>query len=383
MSSSKPLDGILVLEFCQFMAGPSAGLKMADLGARVIKIERPNHGEGGRQIAIKNLFVDGSSLVFHTVNRNKESYAANLKDADDLARVKQLIAQADVMTHNFRPGVMEKIGLNYEVVKAINDRIVYASVTGYGTEGPWVGKPGQDLLAQSMSGLAHLTGDADDNPTPMGLAIADILCGSHFVQGILSALVRRGKTGKGALVEVSLLESMLDLQFEVISTYLNDGNKPPIRAKQGNAHAYLSAPYGVYKTKDGYLSMAMVPMDKLADIIGCTELNKYSTEESWFEKREEIMEILAAFFAQKTSEEWLSILEPADIWCADVYDYQKLLNHEGYKVLGMDQKVKLSNGEEVHTTRSPIRLNDEPIYADKAAPRVGEHTQSIINEFNL
>ncbi|MGB5665853.1 MAG: CoA transferase, partial [Maribacter sp.] len=120
----KPLEGILVLEFSQFMAGPSAGLRMADLGARVIKIERPVHGEAGRKIALKNLFLDGSSLVFHTANRNKESYAANLKDIDDLNRVKKLIEQADVMTHNFRPGVMEKIGLDYKTVQKINPRMV-------------------------------------------------------------------------------------------------------------------------------------------------------------------------------------------------------------------------------------------------------------------
>jgi crotonobetainyl-CoA:carnitine CoA-transferase CaiB-like acyl-CoA transferase len=152
----KPLEGLLVLEFAQFMAAPTAGLRLADLGARVIKIERPVKGEAGRQIAIRNLFVDGSSLVFHTINRNKESYAADLKNPADLERVKKLIAQADVITHNFRPGVMEKIGLDYESVKAINPRVIYGVVTGYGTKGPWALRPGQDLLIQSLSGLTYL-----------------------------------------------------------------------------------------------------------------------------------------------------------------------------------------------------------------------------------
>ncbi|WP_075601701.1 CaiB/BaiF CoA transferase family protein [Saccharicrinis aurantiacus] len=382
MSNAKPLEGMLVLEFCQFLAGPSAGLRLADLGARVIKIERPNHGEAGRQIAIKNLRVDGSSLVFHTLNRNKESYAANLKDADDLERVKALIARADVMTHNFRPGVMEKIGLDYDTVKAINPKLVYATVTGYGTVGPWSAKPGQDLLVQCMSGLANLSGDKEDGPTPFGLAVADIVTGSHMVHGILAALLRCAKTQKGAMVEVSLLESMLDFQFEVITTYLNDGNKLPERAAQGSGHAYLSAPYGVYATKDSHISLAMGSFDTLVELLNADELKGYSEAET-FTKRDEIMAILRDILSTKTTQEWLDIFEPAGIWSSAVFDYEQLLNHEAYKVLQMDQKLSLDTGEQIHTTRCPIRLNDEKIFAPKPAPRVGQDTDAITKEFNL
>jgi crotonobetainyl-CoA:carnitine CoA-transferase CaiB-like acyl-CoA transferase len=379
----RPLEGVLVLEFAQFMAGPSAGLKLADLGARVIKIERPGSGEAGRGIALKNLFLDGSSLVFHTANRNKDSYAANLKDPEDLERVKKLIAQADVMTHNFRPGVMEKIGLYYKTVESINPKMVYATVTGYGTEGPWAKKPGQDLLVQSMSGFANLSGDKEEDPVPVGAALSDIITGTHLAHGILSSLLRREKTNKGALVEVSLLESTLDFQFEVITTYLNDGNKKPVRAKQGNAHAYLGAPYGVYKTKDSYISLAMGSLLTLGEILKCDALAKYKDSNSWFTDRDEIMDILRSFLVDKTTDEWLSILEPAGIWCSDVYDYKKLLDHEAYKVLQMDQRLQLLSGEEVHTTRCPIRVNDERLFASKPAPRVGQHTEGIIKEFNL
>ncbi|MBD0288165.1 MAG: CoA transferase, partial [Flavisolibacter sp.] len=272
----KPLEGLLVVEFSQFLAGPSAGLKLADLGARVIKIERPVKGEGGRQIAVKNIFIDGSSLVFHTINRNKESYAADLKNPEDLERVKKLIAQADVMTHNFRPGVMDKIGLDYESVKKINPRIVYGIVSGYGNKGPWANKPGQDLLVQSLSGLTWLSGTKNDGPVPFGLAVADIFCGAHFTQGILAGLIKRGKTGQSVLVEVSLLESTLDLQFEVLTTYLNDGGKLPQRsAVKGTAHAYLSAPYGIYQTKDGYLALAMGNLLPLMKVLGCIIPDEY------------------------------------------------------------------------------------------------------------
>ncbi|WP_430928699.1 CaiB/BaiF CoA transferase family protein [Polaribacter marinivivus] len=375
-----PLKDIIVLEFCQFMAGPSAGLRLADLGARVIKIERPDKGEAGRQIAIKNLFVDDSSLVFQTVNRNKESFAANLKDETDLLYVKKLIAKADVMTHNFRPGVMEKIGLTFKDCKQINSKIIYASITGYGTEGPWKNKPGQDLLLQSISGLTYLTGHQNDAPTPMGLAVADMYCGTHLVQGILAALIRRNRTNLGCHVEVSLLESILDLQFEVLTTYINDEKTLPKRPKYNGAHVYLNAPYGIYKTADGHLALAMASLIKLAKVLDFNALEYVSPH---FLKRKKVYRLLRNFFTKKTTKEWLAILEPEDIWCSDVYDYKKLLAHEAFKVLNFDQKVKLQNGEQVHTTRCPIQLNDEKLFSEKGAPRVGEHTQQIMNEFNL
>ncbi len=379
----KPLDGILVLEFCQYLAGPSAGLRLADLGARVIKIERPVTGEGGRQIAIKNLFVGKDSLVFHTINRNKQSFAANLKDADDLARIKKLLVLADVMTHNFRPGVMEKLGLDYDCVKEINPKIIYAVVTGYGNKGPWAKKPGQDLLVQARSGLTYLSGSADDGPVPMGLAVVDVLTGAHLTQGILAALVRRGKTMQGALVEVSLLESALDFQFEVLTTYFNDGRRSPQRAKSGNAHAYLGAPYGIYKTKDHYISVAMVPLPKLASLLDLESKEIYRSEESWFTKRDEIMALLEEVFKTKTTAQWSQLFAGEDLWSSPVMSYDTLYEHEGFQVLQMDQKVYTLEGERVHTTRCPIRVDGERYFNGKAAPKIGEDTKRIIDEFNL
>ncbi len=372
----RPLEGLTVLEFAQYMAGPSAGLRLADLGARVIKIERPESGEGGRQIAIKNLFVDGDSLVFHTINRNKESFAADLKNPEDMATVKRLIARADVLTHNFRPGVMEKIGLDWESVRRLNPRIVYGEVTGYGQDGPWKDKPGQDLLLQSLSGLTWLSGNADQGPVPMGLAVVDILCGSHLVQGILASLIRRAKTQKGAFVQVSLLESILDFQFEVITTHLADGGRLPQRSKRFNAHAYLAAPYGVYPTEDGYLGLAMGDPTKIARLIGCTAIEAYSDPSKWFTCRDEIQQILADQLLTQPTGQWLAVLQPAGVWCSDVFDYARLVAHEGWRVLKMDQIVR-RDGVEVHTTRCPIRIDKEILLSPKAAPRVGEDNKSI------
>src|SRR5688572_22095005 len=165
-----PLQGLVVLEFSQYLSGPSAGLRLADLGARVIKIEKPGTGDQGRKLSIKNLWVDESSLLFHTINRNKESYTAELKNKEEVEAIKKIIKKADILIHNFRPGVMQKLGLGYDAIRQLNPRLVYGEISGYGTEGPWKNKPGQDLLLQSIAGLAYTTGNAKNDPVPFGIA---------------------------------------------------------------------------------------------------------------------------------------------------------------------------------------------------------------------
>ncbi|SPE39535.1 hypothetical protein SBA3_3270019 [Candidatus Sulfopaludibacter sp. SbA3] len=173
----RPLDGLLVLDFSQFLAGPSAALRLADLGARVIKIERPDGGDLCRRLYISNLELEGDSTLFHSINRNKESFAADLKNEEDRTRVLALVARADVLIQNFRPGVMERLGLDYGSLRERFPGLVYAEVTGYGATGPWRDKPGQDLLVQALSGLAWLNGDAGQPPLPFGLAVADMFAG--------------------------------------------------------------------------------------------------------------------------------------------------------------------------------------------------------------
>ncbi|NGM64528.1 CaiB/BaiF CoA transferase family protein [Sphingobacterium sp. SGR-19] len=377
----KPLEGVLVLEFSQFMAGPTAGLRLADLGARVVKIERPEKGEGGRQIAIKNIFVDESSLVFHTINRNKESYAADLKDEQDLADIKALIQKADIITHNFRPGVMEKIGLDYESVKSLNPKIIYATVTGYGNEGPWAKKPGQDLLVQSISGLSWLSGSEGDGPVPFGLAVIDMYCATHLTQGILAALLKRSRTEEGVLVEVSLLESALDMQFEVLTTYFNDGGKLPQRsAVRGGGHAYLSAPYGLYQTANGYLALAMGDLRKIAVVIGLPE-ERYRDQSTWFSQRDTIMRELGQVFREKTTQEWVTLLETAGIWCGSVHDYHTFLQEENFVQTGMLQEIALHDGTALRTTRSVYGIDGHHLYSDKPAPKVGEDNEKIVEDY--
>jgi CoA:oxalate CoA-transferase len=382
-TADKPLTNILVLDFSQFLAGSVATLRLADLGARVVKIERPGTGDLGRSLYISGSDVHGENTLFQAINRNKESYAANLKDPQDLDRLRKLLARADVMVQNFRPGVMERLGLGYERVSEINPRLVYAAVTGYGSADAWRDRPGQDLLAQARSGIMWLSGDQDDPPTPMALAVADMLAGHNLCEGMLACLVRRGITGLGGLVETSLIESLLDFQFEVLTVHLNDGRRPPHRGAFRNAHAYLAAPYGVYDTADGYLALAMNHLPTLGGLLGLPELNALGDSEAGFKKRDEIKKLIADRLRQQTTEHWLKILDAADMWCAEVLDWPALLASAAMQQLQMVQKLTGCNGDELLTTRCPVRLDRNLLTSTRLAPQVGEHTGAIQQEFGL
>jgi len=379
-----PLSGLVVIDMSQFLSGPSAALRLMDLGARVIKVERPDGGDLCRRLYLSDTEIGGDSTLFHAINRNKESLAIDLKSEADLAALKRLIAKSDVLIQNFRPGVIGRLGLGYDTVREINPRLVYASITGYGEEGPWVARPGQDLLAQARSGVMWLNGDDGQGPVPFGLAVADMLAGAATVQGILAALVRRGVSGRGSHVETSLLEALVDFQFEVLTTHLNDGGRVPQRSAVNNAHAYLAAPYGVYRTADGFLAVAMTPIPTLADLLKLPALDAYRDDpQSWFTERDTIKRLIADHLAGATTGHWLSILEPADVWCAKVLNWPELLESEGFRVLDMLQVVEREDGVAIATTRSPIRVDGRRPPLSRAAPRIGEHSAALRAEFDL
>ncbi len=380
---TKPLEGLTVLEFSQFLSGPYAGLRLADLGARVIKIERPEVGDLCRNLYISDTDLEGDSTLFHAINRNKESFAANLKDPKDIELVKKLIEKADIITQNFRPGVIERIGLDYKNVKKINPKIVYGTISGYGSDGPWSSLPGQDLLAQSRTGLVWLNGNGGEAPTPMGLAVADMLAGHTLVEGILAAVIKRFRTNNGSHVETSLVEALLDFQFEVLTTYFNDGKRKPQRSSYNNAHAYLSAPYGIYKTYNGYIAIAMTPLPQLGELLDLNSIKDLHDQKEWFTKRDEIKKNIGDWIEKQTTEHWLSILEPADIWCAKVLDWETMVKHEGFKILDMVQRIKRNDGLDIETLRCPIKIDGEIFKSSKAAPKIGNDNNNIMKEFGI
>ncbi|NPC58365.1 CaiB/BaiF CoA transferase family protein [Caenimonas soli] len=377
-----PLQGLLVLDLSQFLSGPSAALRLGDLGARVIKVERTGGGDICRTLYLTDTDVGGDSTLFHAINRNKESLALDLKQPQDLAVLRELVTRADVLVQNFRPGVIERLGLGWEAARALNPRLVYAGVSGYGETGPWAPLPGQDLLAQSVSGVTWLNGNADDGPVPLGLSIADMLAGHVLTEGILAALVRRGITGEGALVQTSLLEALIDLQFELLTTHLNDGGRLPQRAGYRNANAYLAAPYGIYPTRDGYLALAMMPLEQLAETLPLPDLRRYTPADA-FEKRDEIKRLIAATLVHQDTAHWLERLRPADVWCAEVLDWPRLLESEAFRRLDMLQTVRRGDGTPVHTTRGPLRIDGQRPRSARGAPCVGEHSAALRAEFGL
>ncbi|RZT16724.1 crotonobetainyl-CoA:carnitine CoA-transferase CaiB-like acyl-CoA transferase [Kribbella sp. VKM Ac-2569] len=372
MVTELPLSGVTVLDFSQFLAGPVAALRLADLGARVIKIERPGSGDAGRQLAFAGRMIEGDSMSFHAMNRNKESIVADLKDPADLNRVRALVAAADVVVSNFRPGVMERLGLDYETVRRINPGIVYGSVSGYGDTGPFKDRPGQDLLAQSIAGLPWLNGSRDDPPMPVGLAVADHLASCHLAQGITALLVRRFRTGRGGHAQTSLLEALLDLEFELLTTRLNDPSIAVQRKGTRSAHAFLPAPYGIYPTSDGYLAIAMNPVPTIGRLLDLPEVAAMTDPQSWWDRQEEIEELLSERLSTRTRDEWLAVLDAEDVWCAPVLTLDELVAHDGFRAIAMTQELH-RDGLELTTTRSPIRIDGERLTNSRPAPRLGEH----------
>lgn len=379
-----PLDGIIVLDLSQFLAGPYATLRLQDLGARVIKIERPDGGDLSRSLYVSDTMIDGESTIFHAINRGKASLALDLKSDVDCTALKKLIASADIVVQNFRPGVIERLGFDYHSVKQIKPDIIYGSISGYGPGEAWAHLPGQDLLAQAKSGVMWLNGSADDGPVPFGLAIADMLAGANLAQGLLAALVQRGTKNIGAHVETSLIETMVDFQFEMLATYLNDGGRPPNRSAFRSAHAGLAAPYGVYPTQNGYLAIAMASLDKLADLLNVTELKHHAAaKNTWFAKRDDIKHLIAQRLQTRSTEHWTSLLEPHDIWCSKVLTWDELVSAPAFRDLDMVQTLVNYAGNPLQLMRSPIRVNGERGRSISAAPQIGADDAKIAAEFGL
>ena len=367
-----PLDGVTVLDFSQFLAGPVAALRLADLGARVVKIERPGDGDAGRHLAFAGRMIDGGSLSFQAMNRNKESLVADLKDPGDLAQVRALNGTADVVVTNFRPGVMERLGLDYETARRLNPAIVYGSVSGYGDSGPFRDRPGQDLLAQSITGLPWLNGSRDDPPLPVGLAVADHLASCHLAHGITALLVRRFRTGRGGHAQTSLMEALLDLQFELLTTRLNDPSVTVRRKGIRSAHAFLPAPYGIYPTSDGHLAIAMSPVPTIGRLLHLPEIAAMTDPQSWWDRQEEIEASLSERLRTRSRDDWLAVLDAEDVWCAPVLSLEELVEHDGFRAIAMTQEIR-REGLALTTTRSPIRIDGERLTSPRPAPRLGEH----------
>jgi len=287
-----PLHGITVLDFSLAMAGPFAAQKLGDMGAEVIKVEPTGDGEWHRTRAAGNAWVNKLNSSFIAFNRNKKSLSVNLKTEKGREAVYRLVEKADVLLQNFRPGVAERLGLDYETIRSVNDKIVYCSISGYGETGPYAKRPGQDLILQGYSGAMWNTGKEGDPPLPLGMFVADATAAHQAVEGILAALFYRERSGKGQKVEISMLNCVMDLQVQELSVYLTGGVKPK-RTKEPLAHTLLNSPYGVYKTKDGYMTLAFGPIHLLGEALDNDRLRSFTEWKDGMEHRDEIYRIVA------------------------------------------------------------------------------------------
>lgn len=373
-----PLEGVIVADFTQLAQGPVATQILGDLGAEIIKIEPPK-GDWMRHFSLRELYIGGESVSFLSFNRNKRSIAVDLKKPEGVDVVKRLVEKADVVVENFRPGVMDRLGLGYETLNQLNPRLVYCASCGFGQSGPYVTRPGQDLLIQSMSGMTVLTGNRDDIPSATIVGIADLTASQLIVYGVCAALFNRERTGKGQRVDVNLYNALLGLTLQEIGNYLNGGGMPE-RSERGYPNPYVGAPYGIYHTQDRYIAIAMNPINKLARLLGVEGLD-HITGQNVMEDADEIRDRLAAAFVEKTTAEWLDILLAEDIWCAPVYEFADVEKDPQVLLNEMVISYRHPTAGTVRAVGIPVKFQGTPGEIRYPAPLLGQHSVEILREF--
>jgi crotonobetainyl-CoA:carnitine CoA-transferase CaiB-like acyl-CoA transferase len=373
------LDGITVLDCTQMLAGPLAGLRLGDLGADVLKIEAPGTGEFNRTHGFEDITAAGEMTTFLALSRNKRSVVLNLKKPDGLAVMHDLVGQADVLIQNFRVGTADRIGIGYEQLHEINPRLIYCAITGYGSTGPYRNRAGQDLVLQGYSGSMWSVGKLADPPLPSALWAADVMSGYQAVVGVLAALHAREATGCGQYVEVDMLSSVLDAQLQELVTYLNSGRQPT-RMKEPSAHALIPAPYGVYRTRDGWLTMAMCHLPDLGEALDDDWLKTLVHYNDGAIHRDEIYARIRPRFTERTTAEWLEILERCGVWAGPVYDYAQLERDPHVVATGMFTDQPQGGGVTVRTLRPPLTMSATPLAIRRGAPPLGAHTAEVLRE---
>jgi crotonobetainyl-CoA:carnitine CoA-transferase CaiB-like acyl-CoA transferase len=374
------LEGVRVLDFSQMMMGPWATQLLGDLGADIIKVERPGVGEWERGLETMGKLLHGDSPFFLAMNRNKRSVALNLKHPKAREIIDALVEQVDVVVENFRPGVLDRLGFGYERLSAINPRLIYCSASGFGSSGPYVDRPGQDLLIQALSGIAAHGGRAGDPPTPAGTAICDAMASMMVACGILAALQARTHTGRGQKVEVDLLSTAIAAQCQEAVAYLNELPRWE-RSEAGIAQPWLGAPYGIYPTRDGHLALAMNSLGVLGDLLALPELAVYEGDpERAYADRDPIKRRLEERLRERSTAEWLELLATRDIWCAEVKDFDGVFSDPQVLARRIVTEVEHPRVGPLKVIRAPIGLSDTPAGVRRPPPLVGEHTAEILGE---
>lgn len=371
------LEGTKVLSFTHFLQGPSAVQMLADVGADVIKVE-PASGAWERSWSGLDAFVGGVSVFFMLANRNQRGITLNLRDPRGREVAHRLVSEADVLVENYRPGVMDKLGLGYDELKEINPRLIYCSCTGYGSSGPYTKRPGQDLLLQAMSGMAMLSGEADSAPVPVGAAIVDEHAAALAAFGVLAALHGRTLTGKGCKVDSNLLNAALDLQIEPFCYYMNKG---PLwkRSNPAMGSRFHPAPYGIYRTGDGWIAVSITPLPELAAALDQSTLANLDSHDA-AHNREEVNVLVCEALRKRPTQEWMNIFDTHGIWYAPVNDYEQVEVDPQVEHNNVILKMDHPEAGPVRVLAHPVRYNGEAPPLRRPPPKLGEHTREVLEQ---
>lgn len=372
------LSGYRVLDCSIAMAGPFAAQRLGDLGADVVKVE-PTTGEWQRHVAAGGAEGNRVNVSFLSLNRNKRSLAVDLKSPDGKQVLLDLVKTADVFLQNYRPGVAKRLGVDYESLVKINPKLIYVSISGYGEDGPYVHRPGQDLVLQGMSGAMLSAGREGEPPTAAGQYLVDAITAYTAFEGALAALLHRERTGEGQLVQVNMLDAITTIQMQELSVF-TVGGKPQTRSAEPHAHVYIRAPYGAFATSDGFIIVAFPKLKMLGEVIGEDSFLTMNDEVDTWARRDEIFVKTRNKLKTKTSAEWLELLRAADIWCGPVYGYADLVDDEQIRHNGTFVEYEHPTEGKVKTPGFPIRFSKTPSTVDRGAPVTGQDTRDVLAE---
>jgi len=375
-----PLSGMVVLDLSQILAGPVCGMMLADMGADVIKVEKPDGGDDNRRAGPP--FIGGQGAGFMAANRNKRSLALNLRDESGRQVFERLLERADVLVENFRPGVMERLGIGYERLSKLKPSLIYCSISGHGGTGPYKDRGGFDLIAQGMSGLMSITGVPDGPPVKVGVPITDISAGILAANGVLCAYIHAQRTGQGQLVDTSLLEAGIAYTIWESSGYFADGEIP---GPLGSAHR-VSAPYQAMRTSDGYINIGAPTQrtwEQLCRAIGQEELiedQRFKEPGDRKAKEGELADLLEETFSQQSTAYWLETLEKAGMVAGPINNIAQV--YDDPQVIAREMKVDLEDPDlgTLHNIGIPVKLSATPGRIRRRAPMLGEHSWEILTE---
>jgi crotonobetainyl-CoA:carnitine CoA-transferase CaiB-like acyl-CoA transferase len=373
------LEGIRVLDCSIAMAGPFAAQRLGDLGADVMKIE-PVGGEWHRGVAAGNATGNRINASFLSLNRNKRSIAVDLKTPAGRDIVYRLVESADVFLQNYRPGVAERLGLDYATLAALNPRVIYVSISGYGEDGPYRLRPGQDLLLQAMSGGMMSTGSANDRPTPAGQYVVDAVTAYNAFEGALAALFHRERTGKGQRVNVNMLDAIVALQMQELSVF-TVGGKPQTRSEQPHGHVYIRAPYGTFRTRDGvWIALSLSSLKTLDEILGVPEFLDMDEATAGHTQRDLIFQLTEKAILKQDAAPLLETFDRLGVWACRVYGYQDLVDDPQVRHNGSFVEYDHPTEGHVKTPGFPIHFASTPSRVKRGAPLEGQHTREILRE---